>query len=89
MADVTALVSTFTKGWGKFHFQIRGKHFQTQSIDLIGITAIFKGHLVFEDLVFIQLEGDVAIRFFRRGGHEVSDQDTKQTLRAMGTSKLN
>ena len=34
MANITAhftdrLVSTFTKGWGKFHFQIRGKHFQT------------------------------------------------------------
>ena len=37
MADITAhftdrLVSTFTKGWEKFHFQIRGKHFQSSSV---------------------------------------------------------
>jgi len=44
--------------------------------------------LVFEDLVFYQCEGGVRF-FIRLRSHEVSDQDTKQPLRAMPRLKLN
>ena len=47
----------------------------------------FKRDLIFEDLVFNQCEGGAAAVGYR--GHEVSDKDTKQALRAVATLESN
>ena len=66
-------------------FQVAGKHLQANFIT-IRMRLDFKGDLVFEDLVFEQCERGVdATSYFR--GHEVSDQDTKQTFRAVRALK--